>query len=680
MRIESISIKNLRCIKDDVLYLDPYTCLVGPNGAGKSTFLHALNIFFRHAADSPTDVNSLSSEDFHLQDTTSPIEITITFNNLSAEALADFKDYERQGKLVVSAKAVFDPNTGRAQVKHFGKRLGMKVFEQFFRAFGDRSPASELTTIFEQIESEFPELAAKKVKKKPKENMYDALREFESQRPGSCELLDSEDLFYGVSKGFDKFDKYVQWIFIPAVKDATEEVTETKNGALGKLLARTVRSKVNFSGSIDAIANAARQQYQQMLDANTTALEEVSEALRKRLVEWAHPDASVRVQWQQDPSKAVRVDQPVAGVLAGESGFEGNLVRLGHGFQRSYLLALLQELASGDDNTAPTLILGCEEPELYQHPPQERYLASIFEDLSTDNSQVIVSTHSPYFVSGRYFESVRLIKRPTAGAGARAYQFSFSELAKRFSEAVGKPLKKESAAMSKLHQALQPAMNEMFFTQRLVLVEGLEDAAYIHSWLVLTQQWEQYRSLGCHIVPTSGKSEMIRPAIIALALNIPVFAVFDADGDKIDKTEARTRHHRDNSALLRLFGGNEADIFPTDTVMAANYAAWPHDLATTVKNEIIAAIGADGFNEIENRANAQCGNAGDLTKNAIFIGNKLSMIHEAGISLPSLNRLCDAILLFSFPTTGQPIASDEVEAVVAAASKVEPLLVAEGSQ
>jgi predicted ATP-dependent endonuclease of OLD family len=46
MRIESVAVKNLRCIKDGVANFDEYTCLVGPNGAGKSTFLHALNIFW----------------------------------------------------------------------------------------------------------------------------------------------------------------------------------------------------------------------------------------------------------------------------------------------------------------------------------------------------------------------------------------------------------------------------------------------------------------------------------------------------------------------------------------------------------------------------------------------------------------------------------------------------------
>ncbi len=343
--------------------------------------------------------------------------------------------------------------------------------------------------------------------------MYATLREFEAQRPDECEAIESEDQFYGISKGANRLQKYVQWIFIPAVKDATEEQSERRDSALGKLLARTVRAKVNFSTTVDALVAEAREGYQKMLDDNESALQDVSQALQKRLSEWAHPEATLRLEWQQDPSRAVRVDLPIAGIIAGESGFEGNLARFGHGFQRSYLLALLQELATSNDQSAPALILGCEEPELYQHPPQARHLAGLFEKLAEDNSQIIVTTHSPYFVSGRNFEGVRMVRRDIQDNRTQIRQYSYAETASRFAEVVGEPLKKESATMSKVNQALQPGLNEMFFTQRLILVEGLEDVGYITSWLVLSDRWEAYRRSGCHIVPVNGKSEMIRPAI-----------------------------------------------------------------------------------------------------------------------------------------------------------------------
>jgi hypothetical protein len=70
-------------------------------------------------------------------------------------------------------------------------------------------------------------------------------------------------------------------------------------------------------------------------------------------------------------------------IKAQEGKFKGSLTRFGHGLQRSFLLAILQELASieassEEDNKSQnrTLIFGCEEPELYQHPPQARHLSN----------------------------------------------------------------------------------------------------------------------------------------------------------------------------------------------------------------------------------------------------------------------------------------------------------------
>ena len=229
MRIESVAIKNLRCIKEGIANLGAYTCLVGPNGAGKSTVLHALNIFFRHIEDASTVVTSLTSEDFYLHDTTKPVEITVVFTDLPKEAEEDFKGYVRQGKLIISVLATFDSKSNRAEVKQFGQRLGMAAFKPFFRAHGDGQPVGDLRAIFERLEGDIPDLAAGK-SKRTKDAMYQTLREFEAERTGQCEVIPSEDHFYGVSKGSNRLEKYVQWIFVPAVKDASEEQSETKTG------------------------------------------------------------------------------------------------------------------------------------------------------------------------------------------------------------------------------------------------------------------------------------------------------------------------------------------------------------------------------------------------------------------------------------------------------------------
>ncbi len=122
MKITELRIQNLRRYRDETVPLNDYTFLVGANGVGKSTILCGLCIFFRDSEHSATNLHALQAKDFHCLDTASPVTITVTFTDLSAEAQEDFKEYYRQGKLIVSAVASYEPVTKTAEVKQYGQR------------------------------------------------------------------------------------------------------------------------------------------------------------------------------------------------------------------------------------------------------------------------------------------------------------------------------------------------------------------------------------------------------------------------------------------------------------------------------------------------------------------------------------------------------------------------------
>jgi putative ATP-dependent endonuclease of OLD family len=649
MKIESIYIKNFRAFKEVEVSLDAYTCIVGANGCGKSTILQALNVFFREADNASTDLINLSAEDFHQADpskppnTSEPIEIRLTFTNLSKEAQEDFKDYFRQGKLIVATIAHYNSGEEKAETKQCGYRLGLADFIPFFEAYSDGAQVKDLQKIYASLKEKHPDLANEKVK----ESMVQALRTYEAENSKKCVLIASTDQFYGVSKGKDRLEKYIQWVYVPAVKDALQEETENKNSALGKLLSRTVRAKVNFGEAIDKLTAETRKQYQKILDDNQAALKSVGKRLNDKIVQWAHPEASLDLSWKKDPSRSITINEPIANIIAGERGFKGNLARLGHGFQRSYLLVLLQELVlDEEDKTTPTLILGCEEPELYQHPPQSRHLSGLLQELSKTNAQIVVTTHNPIFVSGRDFESIRMVRYSAPKKNTFVESVDAEAIIKDHAAVLGEKPVILSAGLAKIHQALQPALNEMFFTNRLVLTEGLEDISYINSWLILNDLMEKFRASGCHIVPTNKKSEMIRPAIIAKHLGIPSLLIFDADGDKINSDSKKAYHTKDNVALLRIVGGDIKVPFPTTAIFNDKYVVWPHDLATSVAEEIKSSLGDKKLEEIKNKAHANLGQAPDMAKTDLFIGEFLFLAKEAGAKIPSLDKLCALLIKF----------------------------------
>lgn len=644
MRIASVKIENLRSFKEETIHFDNYTCLVGPNGAGKSTVLCALNIFFRENNDAQTNLFELDVEDFHGRDPTKPIVITVTFTDLPEQAQKEFKDYFRLGQLVISARAEFDPQTNTAKVCQYGQRRGMEEFRAFFEAEKTKASVDDLKNIYGQLKERFTDLPLASTKAK----MVETLNDYEEKHPDLCALIPSKDEFYGFTKGANKLTKWVQWVFIPAVKDASAEQSEGKDTALGRLLQRTVRAGVSFEEQINGLRREAQEKYEEVLSVQQDKLTKLSEKLKKRIAEWAHPDASLDLKWHQDINKSVRIEEPLAEIVACEGTFNGKLSRFGHGFQRSYLLALLQELANVDDSGWPKLILGCEEPELYQHPPQCRHLAKVLQELSNDNSQVIVCTHSPFFVSGKAFEQVRVVRKDETRSRSLVIQLTASDLVAKLAQArEDDPPEILDGHLAKIHQALQPTINEIFFTNRLVLVEGREDVAYLTTYMTLLEIESTARKMGFHIVPTDSKSRMVIPLAIAAHMKVPTFVMFDSDGHRLDKNGSKTQHRKDNNALLYLAGTTGVEPFSNENTWLPNLVMWRSEIADVVKGEIQKEKWTQYANEVAIRYGHEPG----LEKNPLFIADVLERAWGQGDKSESLIRVCEAIIDFGKSVT-----------------------------
>jgi len=636
LKIASVRIENFRSFKDQTIPFNDYTCLVGPNGAGKSTVLTALNVFFRESNDLPTDLSQLNEEDFHCRITNNPVKITVTFTDLSDDAKKDFADYVRQDQLVVSAVAVFDENTRKAPIIQYGQRKAINEFASFFEASKSSTRVKELKKHYEIIQKQFPELESPGTK----DSMIQALQNYESEHPDHCELIPSEDQFYGFTKGKNLLNRHIQWVYVPAVKDASSEQVEAKNSALGKLLSRTVRYQTDFDKSVKLLRANMQGQYQDLLDANQNTLNQISQSLQNRLSEWSHPNARLRLQWKQDPDKSVRVEEPWAHTLVKEGKFEGELTRFGHGLQRSYLLALLQELSNTDAENSPTLILACEEPELYQHPPQARHLASVLNKLRQVNSQVIVSTHQPVFISGEGFEDVRMVRKDDENLSSLINHTSFAQIAGAINQATEANHARPQGIQAKIHQSLQTALNEMFFTRRVILVEGFEDVAYLQAYFDLLDLSDNFRCLGCHIIPANGKSELLRPLAISKQMKIPTYLIFDSDATKKYRMEIKKKHENDNRALFKLIGACNTTPFPLQTVWGKGYTVWSSDIGTVVEDE----IGKTHWGKYQNQANQLYGHIGHLKKNSLHIGASLAYAWEDNRRSKSLEKLCKKIL------------------------------------
>ena len=289
--------------------------------------------------------------------------------------------------------------------------------------------------------------------------------------------------------------------------------------------------------------------------AGQAELQEMEHTLSSTLQSYV-PDSSVVLEWSGPD--AINIPLPLARVKLLEDGYESTVERTGHGLQRAFILAMLQTLASvqagytggdksgtDDDGTTqwidgafPTIVLAIEEPELYQHPSRQRHLARVLSQLAsgsipgvTDRLQVIYTTHSPLFVGLDRFENVRVLRKTAQGnmnpKATDLVQTDLNSVATELALAQAEPTSDFSgdALRARLQAIMSPILNEGFFADLAVLVEGESDHAAILA--AAESQGQDLDGAGIAVIPCIGKNNLDKPLIIFRKLNIPTYVIWD---------------------------------------------------------------------------------------------------------------------------------------------------------
>ena len=617
MKISHIKICNFRSIRSlDLDFID-YNLFVGANGVGKSNILQAINLFFG-------EIDTVTESDFWQKDITQLIEVTLTFDALSKDAASDFDHYVRDGKLIVSLE--IDGNFKRT-VR--GQRLAFEPFQSFFRL--PASPAKGRTDAYNSLREKFQDLPAATTG----EAREQALRQYESRLPEDQKtLLKSGDEFFGATKGIGFFKRHVAWVHVPAVKDASAESTESKSTHLGKLIQHTVRSIMNYQEALVQIRERAKAEYDALLDAQNEHLSELQTRLSARISESVTSHAGLALEWRKD-EKMIKVEDPVALVQLIDRGFQGDVSKFGHGLQRTFLIALLQELVATSGGPMPTLILGIDEPELYQHPPQAKHLSATLQELSKSGSQVLLTTHSPYFVS---FDALDGLKKVTSsGDGSRTNSLRIDDLMNDHDLHFSTPIQNEKKLATKLSFAIQPQYGEMFFCDRLVLVEGVSDVSYFSSYLRLSGRDKDFRKRGIHFVVADGKSNLILLLLIARSLGISVYSVFDCDANSKEKD--KEKHKNDNLIAFRLLGRSEQEAFPDVDLIDTIFSAWVNNIEDFVDAQI-----GDHVEACKNAGATATGHSKDAEKKSLYVAGKMKKAFQLGCDFPGFRSVIDRIL------------------------------------
>ena len=120
-------------------------------------------------------------------------------------------------------------------------------------------------------------------------------------------------------------------------------------------------------------------------------------------------------------------------------------------------------------------VLIIDEPELSLHPTAQKSLSSILRDMSK-NKQIVLCTHSPYFVNWQDFLD-----------GAHFIRLNKSKNGKNTISSLSEKEKYSSFISSNLYewqkpQLLDVAAKEILFAEKVLFVEGQEDVGLIRTW------------------------------------------------------------------------------------------------------------------------------------------------------------------------------------------------------
>ncbi len=657
MIIKRVEVKNFRSIREASLDCDNLTAIVGRNGAGKSSFLYAIDTFYDIAA-------AITEEDFFGRDVGSPIEIRLTYGDLRDDEKEEFRPYIKDNKLIVKKR--ISSENGRIMQRYYAAALQIPQFAKIRAKSGKRDRVSAWNELVDN--GELPDLGERA---RSADKVEQLMAEYERNHPELMEPIEREEQFFGPRNiGGGKLDKFTKYVLIPAVREASDEVSG-KKGAIYQILDMIVLRKINAREDIQKFKSEFEERVKKLYSSeNLTELPELGKSISQTLEKFA-PGSQLNLGWGE--VKPPEIPLPAARATLVEDNFEGEITYKGHGLQRALIVTLLQHLAmtvpvepntEGSDeretrtsesesletSRGPDLILAIEEPELYLHPSRCRYLSNLLLQLAERpevglgaTNQIVYTTHSPYFVDLHRFDQIRMVRKipspdslvPQSIVTHFSLQQAAEEIAK-VCNANPNDFTRDSFR-ARAMSVMNTIVNEGFFADTVVVVEGASEVGTL--WKLQEIMKKDWSQLGIVVIPAGGKNNIDRPTVIFRGLSIPTYFIFDADshliGEGRKEEEAKKRNHR----YLRLAGAPIED-FP-DTQIHETWAVFKKNLEGILEE----TLGKDAFQGIREEVASELGydDPERVNKNIEGAARFIELVYEKGHNIPILEEVIDKV-------------------------------------
>ncbi|EAR25270.1 predicted ATP-dependent endonuclease, OLD family protein [marine actinobacterium PHSC20C1] len=609
MKVSHIVVENYRSLRRVELSVTDYTALVGANGSGKSSVLYALQWFYEGGALEGEDICGYHRPaDGEVLDESSDaiaartVSVTVTFSDLTSQDRSRLREYGRGDTAVFRKSWVL----GDAKPKVVGNAKQGPGFAELrtMKLVGDFRPAY---ASLRHSQEGLPDLGGSP----SRDQVSDALVAWEADPANGASLVDIADNDANHMFGIDGPNiilRCSRLVLIPAAAEISNQVGSSgKGSALGDLIGA-------FMSNAGATARAKWQSTyaDELAELNSSVKRSVEAStglqasrINSKLVELV-PNAAVSFvpavpDWTPKGEASVTTDVTIDGTT-------NDVSKQGHGIQRAIMIAMFQSLlpdaallagshnAHADETVdeaqarlqeelanLPTLVVCIEEPEIYQHPVRARAFARVLAALaSQQGGQVLLATHSPYFVRPDQFSSVRRFRLVSGVSKVR--RTSLAGVAALSGD-------EEVKVQKILEKRLPTSFSEGFFADAVVLVEGETDKAVLEAIAeVLGQPLD---SIGVCVLEVSAKDSLKIPYSLFSALEIPTYVIADGDALGAARTypdkqnEAANAHASHRASTERITAwlpaatalqGESPHSFGSPTTIAEKFTIWNDDI------------------------------------------------------------------------------------------------------
>lgn len=504
MKIHEIAVHNFRSLKDVTLTLGNYSLLVGQNNAGKTSVLTALRCFYEEGGAKFTA--DLDFPKFPVDDDESWIDLT--FLTTTEEQATLKKEYRSED--------------------------GILRVRRYFRS------------------------AKKDLVKSNQSNIY-------GYEHGTL----SSKLFYGAKNVSQA--KVGSAIYIPEVCRTDETMKLSGPSPLREMINFVMKRAVSESACFSQLREAFSrfdEEFKEEASKDGFSVNSLVARINESIAHWR-----IRFGVDVHPLRPEEIVKTLLNHHIEDDNLGGKRVSIssyGQGLQREVIYTLIRlstEFAArrkeGRKDFDPdiTLIL-FEEPEAFLHPSQQDRLNASLGSLAAETGQqILITTHSPQFVSRQVEDLTSIIRLDKSADVTSRFQLSGTDienlldenlgLYKRFSDMLGDESIPEKVKTSIRKRNLGDASPDdeaklqdeavhfllwlnaeraaSFFARQVVICEGLTEKV-LFDYLV-GQKWLDLRDRGIYFLDALGKFSIHRFIAIFSSLGIRHSVLMDRDKD-----------------------------------------------------------------------------------------------------------------------------------------------------